>query len=63
MHVQIPIRKLEDTIVELNQDGYVVVKSKIEGDNITLTAKKVSLQSSSVFKMNTIWECEEVKKF
>jgi len=43
MKIEIPSRKLENTILDLNAKGYTVKKSVIDGDNIILTAKKTKV--------------------
>jgi hypothetical protein len=54
MKIEIKQRKLEDTLIDLNVKGYTVIRSKIDGENIILTAEKIKIPSSYRFNSDPL---------
>jgi len=60
---KIPSRKLENVILELNQNGYRVTHSTLSGDNLILTVEKINLQAIKELSLESISEDNEKHEY
>lgn len=63
MQIRIKSRELEKTLFNLNNQGYTVLKSEIDGPDIILTAKKITMAVIEKCSLESIPEDKEKKEF